>query len=157
MRHRRGWDRVWLIGHAELRRGRPKEAIEALEQALPRLSQAIDRDHEADARLVLARALTVLGRAEEAPPHLDRAQELARSLNNSKWLADALAESGRVALAQDESGPADQVRLLLLTAVARKARQDDRTTALLDEAERVARNADNGALIRLVADARKRG
>jgi hypothetical protein len=78
-------------------------------------------------------------------------------LNNSKWLADALAESGRVALAQDESGPADQVRLLLLAAVARKARQDDRTAALLDEAERVARNADNGALIRLVADARKRG
>jgi tetratricopeptide (TPR) repeat protein len=289
-----GYD-LFLIGHAELRRGRPNEAIPILEQALPRLSQAIDRDHEADARLVLARTLTVLGRAEEAASHLDRAQELARSLNDPKRLADALAESGRVALALDEPGPAaewltdaalayssqslaaeaaaigrllgealigleipdsaaacveeaakeherlhdpasladdlqflaalcaergdlpgardlgrravaaqreadnplgeidarvglahtesllgewlassstlaealklvrqdgtpaDQVRLLLLAAdVAGKARQLDRAARLLDEAEGVAREADNAALIRLVAEARKR-
>ncbi len=289
-----GYD-LFLIGHAELRRGRPNEAVPILEQALPRLSQAIDRDHEADARLVLTRTLTVLGRADEAAPHLDRAQELARSLNDSKRLADALAESGRVSLALEQPGPAaewladaalayssqglaaeaaaigrllgeaflaleipdsatacveeaaqehkrlndqatladdlpflaalcadrgdlpgardlarravaayraadiplgeidarvglahtesllgdwlassstlaealklvrqdgtpaDQVRLMLLAAnVANKARQLDIAARLLDEAEGVARDADNGALIRMVADARKR-
>ncbi len=87
-----------LIGNVELRRQRPREALEALSQAIPVLATAVDRDHEIDARLLSARALRDLGRSADATPHLDRALALADALADPKRRADALAQSGAVAL-----------------------------------------------------------
>ena len=90
-----GFD-LFLIAQAELRLDRPLEGIKTLEEALPLLSQAVDRDHEADARLVLTRTLVTLDRAEEARPHVARAITLAEGLNDPWRLADAWASSGQV-------------------------------------------------------------
>ncbi len=86
----------FLIAQAELRLDRPLRAVATLERALPLLSQAVDRDHEADARLVLARTLVTLGRAEGARPHAARAIALAGDLADAWRLADAWASSGQV-------------------------------------------------------------
>ena len=100
-----GYD--WLlIGNVELSRERFEAAEKALRRALPLLSQAIDRDHECDARRLLARVLTSLDRAAEAGPHVARAWDLARDLNAPKLLALVTAEAGRTALALGDSGPA---------------------------------------------------
>ena len=69
-------------------------------RALPLLSQAVDRDHEADARLVLTRTLVGLGRAEEARPHVARAIALAEEL------ADAWRLGRRLGLARPGRGGA---------------------------------------------------
>jgi tetratricopeptide (TPR) repeat protein len=98
-----GYD--WLlIGRAHLRRARLVDCVEALRKALPKLSQAVDRDHEADARLALAEALMRLERPQEASPHLDRAEELARLVNDPARLATAWLAASRVATAAGESG-----------------------------------------------------
>ncbi len=86
----------FLIAQAELRLGRDERGIATLLRGLPLLSQAVDRDHEADARLVLTRTLVALGRAEEARPHVDRAMALAGELNDAWRLADGWASSGQV-------------------------------------------------------------
>jgi len=86
----------FLIAQAELRLGRIGRGIATLERALPLLSEAVDRDHEADARLVLTRTLVALGRAEDARPHVARALKLAGDLNDAWRLADAWASSGQV-------------------------------------------------------------
>ncbi len=86
----------FLIAQAELRLGRTAGGVATLERALPRLSEAVDRDHETDARLVLTRTLVALGRAEEARPHVARAMKLAGELNDAWRLADAWASSGQV-------------------------------------------------------------
>ena len=57
----------FLIGQAHLRRGRTVDSEKALKLALPLLSKAIDRDHEADARLVMADVLMRLDRPDEVP------------------------------------------------------------------------------------------
>jgi tetratricopeptide (TPR) repeat protein len=90
-----GYD-LFLIAQAELRLERTADGIKSLTLALPLLSQAVDRDHEADARLVLTRTLVNLGRAEEARPHVARAISLAEALNDSWRLADTWASSGQV-------------------------------------------------------------
>ena len=90
-----GFD-LFLIAQAELRLNRAPDAIMTLGEALPLLSQAVDRDHEADARLSLVRALVGLGRAEEARPHAKRAIALAEGLDDAWRLADAWASSGQV-------------------------------------------------------------
>ena len=90
-----GYD-LFLIAQAELRLDRAADGIKSLETALPLLSGALDRDHEADARLVLTRTLVTLGRAEEARPHVARAIALAEELVDSWRLADAWASSGQV-------------------------------------------------------------
>ena len=71
-----GYD--WLlIGQAQLHLDRPEEGGRVSRPALPLLSQAIDRDHEADARLLLAYALTERGEPASALKHLERGLELA--------------------------------------------------------------------------------
>jgi tetratricopeptide (TPR) repeat protein len=90
-----GYD-LFLIAQAELRLERPLDGLKTLTQALPLLSQAVDRDHEIDARLVLTRTLATLGRAEDARPHVARAIALAEALNDSWRLADCWASSGQV-------------------------------------------------------------
>ena len=90
-----GFD-LFLIAQAELRLDRAPDAVKTLGEALPLLSQAVDRDHEADARLSLVRALVGLGRVEEARPHAKRAIALAEDLNDAWRLADAWASSGQV-------------------------------------------------------------
>jgi tetratricopeptide (TPR) repeat protein len=87
---------MFLIGQAELRLDRPLDGLKTLLAALPLLSQGVDRDHEADTRLVITRTLVTLGRAEEARPHVARAIALAESLNDGWRLADAWASSGQV-------------------------------------------------------------
>lgn len=90
-----GYD-MFLIGQAELRLDRPLDGLKTLLAALPLLSQGVDRDHEADTRLVITRTLVMLGRAEEARPHVARAIALAESLSDGWRLADAWASSGQV-------------------------------------------------------------
>ncbi len=86
----------FLIAQAELRLGRSGDAIASLDRAFPLLSQAVDRDHEVDARLVLTRTLVTLGRAEEARSHVARALTLAGELGDAWRLADAWASAGQV-------------------------------------------------------------
>ncbi len=90
-----GYD-LFLIAQAELRLDRPLDAIRTLETALPLLSQAVDRDHEADARLVLSKVLVTLGRSGEARVHVARAIALAEELNDAWRIADGWASSGQV-------------------------------------------------------------
>jgi tetratricopeptide (TPR) repeat protein len=87
-----------LIGNLELGRGRPRAAEKALREALPKLSQAVDRDHESDARRLLGRVLTVTGRATEAGPYFVRAWDLAAELNDARRLADVGADWGLTAI-----------------------------------------------------------
>jgi tetratricopeptide (TPR) repeat protein len=86
----------FLIARAQLRLNRVGEGVASLERALPRLSKAVDRDHEADARLVLTRTLVGLGRSEAARPHVARALALAEKLDDAWRRADAWASSGQV-------------------------------------------------------------
>ena len=102
-----GYD--WLlIGAAHFRRGRTADAEAALKKALPKLSQAQDRDHEADARLLTARCLLVTNRPAEAEPHAARAVALADALADPERRASgrhlsglAAARTGRPAVAVD--------------------------------------------------------
>ena len=86
----------FLIAQAELRLGKVAAGIATIERALPLLSQAVDRDHEVDARLVLTRVLVTIGKAEAARPHVARAMTLAADLNDAWRLADAWASAGQV-------------------------------------------------------------
>jgi tetratricopeptide (TPR) repeat protein len=90
-----GYD-LLLIARAEDRLGRLLDSIKTLEKALPMLSTAIDRDHEADARLYLSRILLNLGRAEEARPHVARAMVLAEELKENLRICDSWAASGQI-------------------------------------------------------------
>ena len=90
-----GYD-LFLIAQAEIRLDRPLDGLKTLGEALPLLSQAVDRDHEADARLVMTRTLVTLGRAEEARAHVARAIALAEGLADAWRLADAWASAGQV-------------------------------------------------------------
>jgi tetratricopeptide (TPR) repeat protein len=96
----------FLIGQAQLQLDRAKEGVDSLTRALPLLSQAIDRDHEADARVLMAFALTERGEPETALEHLERSLELARVLDDPRREAAALAQLGRVDLIRGEPGPA---------------------------------------------------
>ncbi|MDR3637302.1 MAG: hypothetical protein P4L84_26095 [Isosphaeraceae bacterium] len=95
-----------LIGNVEVGLGRLREAEHVLEQALPRLSQAGDREHEADARRLMGRVLTLTARAPQADPHFERAWELAASLNDAQRLGDVGADWGLAALELGEPGRA---------------------------------------------------
>jgi tetratricopeptide (TPR) repeat protein len=92
----------FLISQGQIRLGKPLDAIASLERALPRLSQAVDRDHEADAQLSLTRLLVNLGRGQQARPHALRATELAESLGDAWRLADAWVATALVARAMGE-------------------------------------------------------
>lgn len=98
-----GYD--WLlIGRAHLRSQRAAEAAKALEQALPKLSKAVDRDHEADARLALAEALFSLDRLADVASHLERAELLARELKDQALLGSAWLAMGRLSLTEGNPG-----------------------------------------------------
>ncbi len=86
----------FLAAQAEVRLGRPTDAIKTLDRAFPLLSEAVDRDHEADARLVMTRTLVTLGRSREARPHVARALSLAEGLADAWRIADAWASAGQV-------------------------------------------------------------
>lgn len=95
-----------LIGNLEVGRGRLREGEQILLQALPRLSQAVDRDHEADARRLLGRVLTLTNRAGAAEAHFERAWDLATALKDERRLADINADWGLSALTLGEAGRA---------------------------------------------------
>ena len=73
------------------------------------------------------------------------------------WASAAKTLAVALPLAHRQGEPADEVRLLLLTAdVERRANHISRSQSLFDDAGRVAERADNGALKRMVAEARLR-
>jgi tetratricopeptide (TPR) repeat protein len=91
-----GFDNL-LIGKARLRSGDPLEAIKAVEAALPKLAQSIDRDHSCDAHIVLLTAKLRLGQPSKATSDADKAIELAEAIHDEKRLADAWLGDGLVA------------------------------------------------------------
>lgn len=109
----------FLIAQAEARLGRPDDAIRSLNEALPRLSGAADRDHETDASLALARLLVGTGRAGAARRHAARALDLARTAKDAWRIADALASSGQV-----EGMTGQPAQALDLFAQAQRAFED---------------------------------
>ena len=74
-----GYDGL-LIAQAQLRLGRAGDAVETLAKALPRLGQAVDRDHECDARVCLTHARVALGEPGKAVPDAARAWRWHASL-----------------------------------------------------------------------------
>jgi tetratricopeptide (TPR) repeat protein len=100
-----GYDGL-LIAQCERRLGRQADAAATLEAALPKLDQAVDRDHECDARLALAWARIDLGAPEKARPEATRAIKLAESLKDPQRLADAWYADGLVERDLGRPGPA---------------------------------------------------
>ena len=90
-----GYD-LFLIANAEVRLDRPLDALKSLEAAFPLLSEGVDRDHEADARLVMTRTLVTLGRATEARLHVARALQLSEELADPWRIGDSWASMGQV-------------------------------------------------------------
>ncbi|MHC5541674.1 hypothetical protein ACYOEI_25930, partial [Singulisphaera rosea] len=112
-----------------------KNAILLGRRAVASARKAEDADEEIDSLVALSNDLSRSGASTEASTILDEALTISRG----------------------QSTPADQVRLLILAAdVSRQAHRDDHRTKLLAEAEAVARKQDNGALVRMVAEARER-
>jgi tetratricopeptide (TPR) repeat protein len=164
-----------LLGEAFLALELPETAAARVEEAAKEHQRLNDRASLADdlqflaalsadrgdlpaARDLARRVVAAYHEADNPPGEIDARVRLARieSLLDD-WSAASATLAEALKLVRVDGPPADQVRLMLLAAdVALKARQVSRTDALLDEAERVARDADNGALTRLVADARKR-
>ncbi len=93
-----GYDGL-LIARAELRRGEAEAAVKALERALPKLDQAIDRDHECEARICLAAAQLRLNQPAKAEPESTRALALAEEIGTPALLAEAWLSSAEVAQA----------------------------------------------------------
>lgn len=109
------------------------------------------------ARKLARRAVAAFQAAEEPTGEIDALVVLARghSLDND-WTAAASALTPALALVRLHGEPADQVRLLLLAAdIERRAKQVERSTTLLDEAQSIARQSENGALKRMVAEAQQ--
>jgi tetratricopeptide (TPR) repeat protein len=100
-----GYDGL-LLAQAQVRLGRPAEAVESLAKALPRLGQAVDRDHECDARLCLVQARLALGEAAKALPDATRALALARELDDPQRLANAWLGLGLTDRGLGHLGPA---------------------------------------------------
>jgi tetratricopeptide (TPR) repeat protein len=100
-----GYDGL-LIAQSNLRLHLPTEAVAALTEALPRLDQAVDRDHEADARICLVRARLALGEPAKAAPDAARALSLANELDDPRRRADAWHALGLVDRDLGKLGPA---------------------------------------------------
>jgi hypothetical protein len=104
------------------------------------------------------RAVAAYREADESPGEIEARVALARyqSLAADWSAADATLDEA-LKLVRLDGAPDEQVRLLLLASdVARRAQSGDRSASLLEEAARVADEADNGALRRIVLDARRR-
>jgi len=91
-----GYDGL-LLAKTYVRLGRHADAESALERAMPKLDQAIDRDHECDARICLVTVRLRLGQAEKAQADARRAIALAEDLDDPRRLADAWLGSGLIA------------------------------------------------------------
>ncbi len=133
-----GYDGL-LIAQAQLRLSRSKEAVETLTKALPRLGQAVDRDHECDARACLAQALVALDAPAKAAPEAARALALARELDDSPRLANAWLALGLADRDLGRLGPASM-------------RLQDARDAYRDQS----RDADYGLVTGLLADVSRR-
>lgn len=109
-----------------------------------------------DARDLARRAAAAWARADDPPHEIDALVGLARFESQlDGWAAADTVLSRALGLARQSSEPADHVRILILAAgVHRRARPDDRSTALLDEADAVARKTGDAELRRAVEDAR---
>jgi tetratricopeptide (TPR) repeat protein len=146
-----GYDGL-LTAQAQLRLGRAGDAVETLTKALPRLGQAVDRDHECDARVCLSQARLGLSEPDKAAPEAARALALARELDDPSRLANAWLALGLVDRDLGRLGPAlmrlqdaregyrEQARDAdvglatgLLAEVLRSLNQHDRAAALLEE------------------------
>jgi tetratricopeptide (TPR) repeat protein len=90
-----GYDGL-LLANAQLRKGLPADAVATLDKAIPKLDQAIDRDHECDARVSLVTARLQLGQADKAQADADRSITLAEELDDPGRLADAWLVAGQV-------------------------------------------------------------
>ena len=100
-----GYDGL-LTAQAQLRLGRAADAVESLTKALPRLGQAVDRDHECDARLCLSQARLGLSEPEKAEAEAAQALALARELDDPSRLANAWLALGLVDRDLGRLGPA---------------------------------------------------
>ena len=122
-----GYDGL-LLARTELKLGRHADAVATLTQALPKLDQAVDRDHECDARLALVTARLALNDPSRAAPDAARAVALAREIDDPRRLGDAWHALGRVDVALGKLGPA----LMRLQDASESFRMADRTAELAD-------------------------
>lgn len=144
-----GYD--WLlIGTARTRQGRTADAIVALNRALPRLGQGQDADHEADARLILARCHLLDGQAAQAGPHAARARELADRLKDPTRRAASIHLDGLIASGTGDPARAAQRLAEAATEYARLARE---ASARGDRAAADLRSADEAAARRSLGEA----
>ncbi len=88
-----GYDDL-LIARAQVRLGTLAEATKSLNRSIPRLGQAVDRDHLADARLLQAQIAFEQERPDDAIRQARRALDLATELKDNARAADARAVSG---------------------------------------------------------------
>ena len=101
-----GYDDL-LIAGAQTRLGKVADAIASLNRALPGLSQAIDRDHEVDARILLARLLLGQDDAGRAIEQVDQAILLADQLGeDDPRRVDSRELAGQVHLTANKLEPA---------------------------------------------------
>ncbi|WP_406701108.1 hypothetical protein V5E97_20210 [Singulisphaera sp. Ch08] len=109
------------------------------------------------ARELARRAVAAYHTAEEPTGEIDALVVLARGHSLDKdWATAASTLTPALDLVRLHGTPADQVRLLLLAAdLERRAKQNERAATLLGEAESIAKRSDNGALKRMVAEARQ--
>lgn len=122
-----GYDGL-LLARCEVRLNRPADAVATLALALPKLDQAVDRDHECDARLLLVTARLALNDPARAAPDAARAAALAREIDDPRRLGDAWHALGRVDVALGKLGPA----LMRLQDACDSFRESDRPADLAD-------------------------
>lgn len=129
-----GYDGL-LLGRTELRLNRPADAVATLEAALPRLDQAVDRDHECEARIELVAARLALGAPARALADAARARDLARDLDDARLLAGAWHALGRVDRDLGRLGPALMRLQDARDAYRDQDRPEDRALATNDLAD----------------------
>jgi tetratricopeptide (TPR) repeat protein len=129
-----GYDGL-LLAKAELRLDRHADAVSTLDAALPRLDQAVDRDHECEARLLLVSARLALNSPAKALPDAARARDLARDLDDPRLLAGAWLALGRVDRDLGRLGPALMRLQDALDAYRDQDRPADRALATNDLAD----------------------
>jgi hypothetical protein len=117
-----------------------------------------DQGERPAACLLGRRASTAYREAEDPGGEIEMRVILARwQALDCDWASAASTLSAALPLVREQGEPAEQVRLLILAAdVEHRARNAPRGVKLLDEARQVARRDGNGALLRLVAEARER-
>lgn len=97
---------LFLIAKAMLLAGKPEAAIEESGPALALLRKGGDKDHESEARIVLAKALSEVDRNAQAIPELLIAADLAEMIHDPLRRAEAWLELGDAQLILDAPGQA---------------------------------------------------